>query len=172
MAERAAVDVPIFSERLSAVLDAVFKGEAPNAGRFCGSCYTPIDAQRRQCPHCGRSVAERAPVERVPDGVLEMFRRLRRRESLVVNSFAYLGLALGVLTFVLVFYLLFALNANVWWFVFDIVLLFGLSRGLAGLLGGVVGDEVGFRYARRKLAEEWGAYEVERGQRERRGRGP
>ena len=162
MAEEAAVDVPIFSERLTTVLETVFKGEAPNVGRFCGHCYTPLDPQRTECPHCGQAVEERPPVERVPEEVLQMFRQLRRRESLVVNSFAYLGLLLGVLIFIGVFYVLFTAGANVWWFVFDIALLFFLARVLAGLLGGVVGDEVGFRYARRKLAEDWQAYEAER----------
>ena len=102
-------------------------------------------------------------MERVPDEVLELFRRMRRRESLVVNSFAYAGLLLGVLIFVLIFYVLFVTDANVWWYVIDIVLLFVLSRVLAGLLGGVVGDDVGFRYARRKLAQEWREYEAGRG---------
>ena len=154
--------MPIFSERLTTVLETVFKGEAPNVGRFCGHCYTPLDPQRTRCPDCDRAVEERPPVERVPDEVLQMFRQLRRRESLVVNSFAYLGLLLGVLIFIGVFYVLFTAGANIWWFVFDIVLLFVLSRLLAGLLGGVLGDEVGFRYSRRKLAEEWGEYAAER----------
>ena len=160
MSETTLTDIPIFSERLSSALDAMFAGEAPNAGRFCGYCYTPIDQQRTQCPHCERSVAEHAPAQRVPDEVLAMFRQLRRRESRIVNSFAYAGLLLGVLTFIGVFYALFTLNANVWWYVFNIALLFILSRGLAGLLGGFVGDEVGFRYARRKLIKEWQEYEA------------
>lgn len=162
MAEPTAGDVPIFSERLSTALDAVFKGDAPNAGRFCGYCYTPINRQRRLCPHCGRAVEEHPPVERVPSEVLQMFRRLRRRESLVVNSFAYLGLLLGILISVGVFCVLFTLGANTWWYVLDTVLLFVLARVLAGLLGGVLGDELGFRYARRKLAQEWEQYEAGR----------
>ena len=160
--ERTVDELPVFSERLSDVLDAIFRGEAPNAGRFCAHCYTPIDPQRPQCGHCGRSPRERAPVERVPDEVLQLFRRMRRRESLVVNGFAYLGLLLSVLVFILIFYVLFVLDANVWWYVFDIILLFVLARVLAGLLGGVVGDEVGFRYSRRKLAEEWQEYAARR----------
>jgi hypothetical protein len=157
---RAAPEVPLFSDRLAEVLDTIFRGEAPNAGRFCGYCYTPIDPQRAECPHCGRAVAEHPPVEKVPREVLEMFRRLRRRESLVVNSLAYAGLLSGVLIFIAVFYVIFTLGASIWWFIFDIALLFVLSRVLAGLLGGFVGDEMGFRYARRKLAEEWAEYEA------------
>ncbi|MCH8902119.1 MAG: hypothetical protein IIC88_07440 [Chloroflexi bacterium] len=162
MTEPEQADIPIFSERLMTALATMVRGEAPNVGRFCGYCYTPLDPERTQCPHCGHPVEERPPVERVPSEVLQMFRQLRRRESLVVNSFAYLGLGLGVLTFIVIFYVIYTLNASVWWFVSNIILLFVLSRVLAGLLGGVVGDEVGFRYARRKLVEEWREYEVAR----------
>ncbi len=164
MSETAAPEaaIPIFSERLTDVLDTIFKGEAPNAGRFCGYCYTPVDPQRTHCPHCGEAVERHTPVERVPKEVLEMFRQLRRRESLVVNGFAYLGLTLAVVIFTAVFYVIFTLEANVWWYAADTLLLFVLARGLAGLIGGWIGDEVGFRYARRKLAEDWLAYEADR----------
>ena len=160
--EPAAGDTPIFSERLTAVLGAIFEGKAPNAGLFCGNCYTPIDAQRARCLHCDQDVEQRPPVEKVPQEVLAMFRQLRRRESLVVNGFAYAGLFSGVATFIGVFYVLFMVGAGVWWYVFDIALLFVLSRVLAGLLGGYVGVEIGYRFARRKLAEEWAAYAAER----------
>ena len=162
MAEPADGDLPIFSERLSTVLDDIVKGVAPNVGRFCGRCYTPMGPERTECPHCARPVAEHTPVGQIPPEVLVMYRQMRRREGLVVNGFAYLGLALGVFTFIVIFYVLFTIEANVWWFVGDIVLLFLLSRGLAGILGGFVGDELGFRYARRKLAEGWAEYETGR----------
>ena len=165
MARDALPEIPLFSDRLSGLLEEMFGGQAPNAGRFCGNCYTPMDAQRTACPHCGEPVGMRPPVEQVPREVLMMFRSMRRRESLVVNSFAYLGLALGVLIFIGVFYIIFSLDAAIWWYVFDIVLLFVLARALAGLLGGYVGDELGFRYSRRKLVEEWQAYEAERARR-------
>jgi hypothetical protein len=164
MAERAAFapELPLFSERLTELLEAYLKGEAPNAGRFCGYCYSPIDAGRRECPNCGRSVDDHAPVERVPDGVIAMFRRKRRRESLVVNSFAYIGLALSVVIFIVVFYFIFMSGGNLWLYAFNIALLFVLARVLAGLIGGFVGDDLGFRYARRKLADEWREYEAGR----------
>ncbi len=157
-----APDVPIFSERLTAILQKLFEGKTPNAGNFCGFCFTPLDKQRLHCPQCQRAVEDYRPVDRVPSEILEMFRSLRRRETLIVNGFAYLGLALGVVLFIGVFYILFSVNANVWWYVFDIVLLFVSARVLAGLLGGWVGDELGFRYGRRKLSEEWQAYDAAR----------
>ncbi len=159
-----AASVPLFSERLSSALDAILRGEAPNVGRFCAHCYTPMDPQRPQCPHCGRSVRNYAPVERVPDGVFRMYRGLRRRESLVVNGFAYGGLLLAVLIFIGLFAIIFYSGAGIWWYVIDIALLFVLSRVLAGLLGGIVGDELGYRYARRKLVEDWAAYAAARGE--------
>ena len=162
MIETAADDIPIFSERLTSALNAMFKGEAPNAGRFCGHCYTPVDQDRTRCPHCARSLADAVPVARVPDEILTMFRQLRSRESMIVNGFAYAGMLLGVLIFIAIFYVLFTVNANVWWYVFNIILLFVLARGLAGLLGGFIGDDIGYRYARRKLIEEWTGFEAER----------
>jgi hypothetical protein len=155
-------DLPVFSERLTEVLEAVFKGEAPNVGYFCGYCYTPLDRQRTECPHCRKSTSDYAPVEKVPSPVLQMFQDMRRRESLVVNSFAYLGLFSGVAIFIIIFYALFLVGANFWWYVVNIVMLFVLARVLAGILGGYFGDEIGYRRSRRKLAEEWQAYEAQR----------
>jgi hypothetical protein len=156
-------ETPVFSERLTAFLESYMAGEAPNAGRFCGNCYSPIARERSECPHCGCSVHERPPVGYIPDEVREMFRRLRGRESLVVNSFAYLGLALAVLIFIVAFAITFSLSGNVWLLALDTLLLFVLARVLAGLLGGWIGDELGHRYAQRKLAEEWQAFAAERG---------
>jgi len=161
LAETVTAGVPVFSERLTDVLDAIFDGQAPNRGRFCGYCFTPIGEERERCLHCENHVSEIAPVQSVPDEILAMYKQLRRRESLVVNGFAYAGLILGVAVFIAVFYVLFIMGADVWWYVADIVLVFVLARVLAGLLGGYIGDEVGYNYARRKLAEDWAAYDAE-----------
>jgi hypothetical protein len=157
-----AANLPLFSERLTEVLEAYLNGEAPNAGRFCGNCYTPIGPERRQCPHCVRSVNDFTPVQRIPDEIIDMFRRKRRRESLVVNSFAYVGLALSVVIFIVVFYFIWVNGGNLWLYVFNIALLFVLARVLAGLIGGFIGDDVGYRFARRRLAREWTEYSSHR----------
>jgi hypothetical protein len=155
-------ELPVFSERLASLLDEMFNGEAPNSGRFCGNCYTPMGRERTECPHCGTPTSDRAPVEKVPRDALLMFRSMRRRESLIVNSYAYAGLLLAVLIFIGIFTLTFFSGGRIGWYIFDIVLLFVLARVLAGLLGGYIGDEVGYKYARRKLAEEWHAWEQQR----------
>lgn len=157
-AQAAGEDLPIFSERLTSLLEEMSQGRAPNVGRFCGYCYTPIGEGRERCPHCGRAVAEYPPRRRVPREVMEMFRNMRRRESMVVNSFALAGLALAVGVFVV----LFALFEPLWWRILDMVLLVVMARGFAGILGGFVGDQIGYRYARRRLAEEWKGYMASR----------
>ena len=65
-------ECPLFSERLEEQLVAVTRGEAPNAGRFCGHCYTPLGAETERCPHCDTATRERGPVASVPEAVIEM----------------------------------------------------------------------------------------------------
>jgi hypothetical protein len=158
-------DVPIFSDRLTQVLEAIIKGEAPNVGHFCGYCYTPIDRQRMHCPHCRKAVADYPAVVKVPSAVGEMFRQLRRRERLIVNSLAQFGIMLGVTAFIVVFYFLFLNDVAIWWYALDVALLFVLSPVLAGLIGGYLGDEYAYRFARRKLADEWAVFEAAREER-------
>ena len=153
-----AAEVPIFSDRLTTVLNSIFDGESPNAGRFCGYCYTPL-GDRERCLHCEKSTSEQPPADSIPEAIIAMYRKTRRRESLVVNGFAYAGLFSAVAIFIGLFAVMFFNGAGFWWYVFDIVLLFVLARVLAGLVGGYIGDEVGYRYARRKLAEDWAEYE-------------
>ncbi|TMF06138.1 MAG: zinc ribbon domain-containing protein, partial [Chloroflexi bacterium] len=86
-----------FSERLLTLLDDILAGGAPNAGRFCGYCYHPLAHDRQTCAHCGRPVAEWPTVAAVPRPVIEMHRRRRGREGLVVRTVAWGGLSIGVI---------------------------------------------------------------------------
>ena len=155
-------DVPVFSDRLTVALDTMIKGEAPNVGRFCGYCFTPMGPERKHCLHCARATADHPPVPKVPSEVIAMYRNVRRRESLVVNSFAQFGIFLGVMSFIALFYFLFLNDVAIWWYILDVALLFVLSPVLAGLIGGYVGDNYGYRFARRKLAAEWATFEAAR----------
>ena len=84
-------ELPIFSPRLDEVMAAMIKGEAPNAGRFCGYCYTPLSKTANACSHCGTATADYAPVDRLPREFGQLYRRMRKRENLIVNSFAFAG---------------------------------------------------------------------------------
>jgi hypothetical protein len=115
------------------------------------------------CDHCGQDTRVRPAIESLPPVLLEMHRRKMKRESIVVNSFAYFGLALGLALFLaLVAVNVLLLEKALWFFlVAFFVFLFG-SRLLAALFGGMIGDEIGFRYANKHLAEDWAAHVHER----------
>jgi hypothetical protein len=118
--------------------------------------------ERITCSHCAKSVHDSPPVPKVPLEIIVMFRQMRRRESLVVNSFAQFGIFLGVMAFIGLFYVMFLNDVAIWWYALDVALLFVLSPVLAGVIGGYFGDHLGYRFARRKLAEEWAMYEAAR----------
>ena len=154
---------PLFSERLEAHLVAVTRGEAPNAGRFCGHCYHPLGDRTKGCSHCGTLTADRRPVQRVPDVVVEMLRRQRKTESRIVNGFAYLGLTLAVVGGLGLVLGVPFLRANLIWatVVYALVLIVG-GRVLAGALGGYYGDRIGYERGRRAVRERWGEWVLER----------
>ena len=146
----------VFSGRLETFLDQLAEGTTPNSGRFCSFCYNPLPEGFGRCDHCGQDAAERATLQSLPGEVLDMHLRKRKRESLIVNSFAYAGLALSLALFLAgVAAVYFWWDRNFWLLVLNLILLVVTSRVFPGVLGGLVGDEVGFRYAGKRLAEDW-----------------
>ena len=158
-----APDRKVLSARLEEFLDDLHEGETPNHGRFCSFCYNPLPAGFDRCDHCGQDLTGRPPVDSIPAEVVEMHRRKQKRESVVVNSFAYLGLALGMALFLgLVAVNVLYLDRAFWFFLLSLVLFLVGSRLFAGILGGVIGDEVGYRYANKRLAEDWASHVARR----------
>ncbi len=152
----------VFSTRLREFLDQVQEGIAPNYGSFCAFCYNPLPQGYTRCDACGQST-ERQPLTSLPQDVLDMHRRKLKRESLVVNSFAYLGLALGLALFLgMVAINVLLMQKALWFFLFATFVFLVGSRVLAGILGGVIGDEIGYRYANKHLAEDWAAHVSQR----------
>ncbi|GMU40509.1 MAG: hypothetical protein AMXMBFR23_13750 [Chloroflexota bacterium] len=157
-------DCPLFSERLEAHLVAVYKGQAPNRGQFCGHCYTPVSRDTAVCSHCGVDARSgRKPVEAVPAPIAEALFRQRKIEARWVNGFAYLGLLIAMvggiaLVLAVPFFkdrLIYATIA------YGLILLVG-GRVLAGVLGGYYGDRIGFERARRQTVAAWERWLVER----------
>jgi hypothetical protein len=156
-------DIPIFSERLDELMAAMIKGDAPNAGRFCGYCYTPLGKKADACPHCARTAAAFEPVAKIPSEFFPLYQRMRKRESLIVNSFAFAGLGLGLVLFiVLVAVAVYRFNASVWGLAGATAVLLVGGRIFAGILGGWIGDAIGYDYAHKRLVLEWQEYERER----------
>ncbi len=156
-------DIPVFSKRLDDIMAAMLQGEAPNVGRFCGYCYTPVGKREDVCANCGRTTAEYAPVAKLPLDFIALYKRMRKRESLIVNTFAFAGLSLAVLMFIgLVALAVYRFDQSLWWLAGATVALIVGGRVFAGLLGGWIGDSVGYDYAHRKLIDEWHEYEAQR----------
>jgi hypothetical protein len=148
----------ILSERLLLLLDDVLAGQAPNAGRFCGYCYHPLSPERQVCTHCGLSTAERPAVAAVPRPVIEMHKRRRGREGLVVRTFAWGGLTVGV-----ILALLPLAFANVSWL--SVLAFFGLLAFfylLSANLANSLGDYLGYRWGQSLVRREWARFIAER----------
>jgi hypothetical protein len=147
------------SERLADLLDDMLAGRAPNAGRFCGNCYHPLAPERNVCPHCGTAVAERPAVAAVPKEVIEAFRLRRGREGLVVRTFAWVGLAIGITVALLPL----ALVGVAWW---TFVSFFGLMAFfylLSANLANSVGDSLGYRWGQAVFRRRWRRFVAGRG---------
>lgn len=141
----------IISERLAELLDDMLSGRAPNAGRFCGNCYHPLAAQRESCPHCGIAVGEAPPVDAVPREVIDAHRLRRSREGLVVRTFAWVGLTIGVIVALLPLILY---DVQWWTFVAFFVLMFGFYVASANLANWI-GDALGYRWGQTIFRSRW-----------------
>ena len=138
----------------------MIKGEIPNVGRFCGYCYTPLGKGEERCNHCGRARAEYPAVAKIPVEFAALYRAMRKRESLIVNSFAFAGLGIGLVLFIALVALAVYRYDAAWTMLALATAVFMIGgRVFAGLLGGWVGDNVGYDYAQKKLAVEWAEYE-------------
>ena len=141
----------VFSSRLTALMDDILTGRAPNAGRFCGNCYHPLVPDRQACPHCDTPVEARPAVTAIPREVIEMYRQQRSREGLVVRTFAWVGLTIGVIVALLPI----AFGDVTWWSVgafFALLLAFYL---LSANLANSVGDALGYRWGQSVLRKRW-----------------
>ena len=159
----AKADRGIFSPRLDDFLDRLQEGQTPNSGTFCSFCYNPLTTGATRCDHCGQVLADRPAINSVSRDVVEMYRRMRKRESLIVNSFAFFGLGLGLAIFLgMVAINVMYMEKAFWFFLVALVTFILGSRLLAAIFGGIIGDELGYRYANKRLAEDWANHVAER----------
>lgn len=148
----------VISERLRELMDDILEARAPNAGTFCGYCYHPLPEGAESCRHCGRSSRETPAADAIPLEVIDLHRRRRGREGLVVRTIAWGGLTIGVIVALLPFVFgdVTALTA---------VLFFGLMVvfyiGSANLANSV-GDSLGYRWGRSMFEKRWSEFVEER----------
>ena len=159
-------DCPIFSQSLEDHIVSVSRGQAPNVGRFCGHCYTPLSRDTEMCPHCREDTRTgRKPVDAVPGRMLDILRRQRAIESRWVNGFAYLGVLIAVVTgLAIVLSVPLFRNSLIWATIFYGAYLLIGSRVLPAVLGGYFGDRMGFEKARAETRAAWDEWLAERDQ--------
>lgn len=121
-------------------MERIIRGDSPNAGRFCGYCYARLDEDASTCAVCGRSAAGYPPVPRVPRDALRAYNVHRKKMRLWVNLFAYLGILIAVVLFIVM--IVYLPNPWVW---FAVPVLFFGSWYFANLLGGWLGALLGTR---------------------------
>lgn len=136
----AAEDIAIL-DALQERMERIIRGDSPNAGRFCGYCYARLGDQDPACPVCGREVAEMGALSRVPRDGLRVYNAYRRKMRLWVNLFAFLGIFIAVVLFIVM--IVYLPNPWVW---FAVPVLFFGSWYFANLLAGfgaAIGDRQG-----------------------------
>ncbi|HEX5940187.1 MAG TPA: hypothetical protein VFZ12_07485 [Dehalococcoidia bacterium] len=148
---------PLFSERLEELAQQIYRGQEPNAGRFCANCYNPL-VENGPCSHCGGSTAwasrsRTGSVERIPREVLIMIRSKHGREARVVRTIAYGGLLLAMIAASagLIF-----ISGN--WGVAAFILILIGGYFVSALLANSVGDAWGYAYGQKGLQQEWQAF--------------
>lgn len=158
-------ECPLFSERLEEHLIAFTRGELPNRGRFCGNCYTPLSNDSARCPHCAALTdGPLAPVETVPEAIVDWLREQRKTEHRIVTTFAYTGFVIAILTGLAIVLGIPYLRAHL----LPATIVYGLylliaGRTFAGVLGGYYGDHLAYDRARTRLREHWAEWVTSRG---------
>ena len=156
-------ECPLFSESLEEHIVGYTRGANPNRGTFCGNCYTPLSRDSSRCFHCAVQTDERAPVEQVPEPVIEMLREQRKTESTIVNAFAYAGFIIVIIVGLGIVLGIPYLRAHLLpaTIVYGLFLLIG-GRTLAGVLGGYYGDHIAYDRARTRLRRRWAEWVEQR----------
>ncbi len=147
------MDETAYLDDLQLQMEELGLQKAPNLGRFCGYCYGRLPDGETLCHYCHRSTAEVEPVSKVPIYVLRLYLAKRRREGLLVNTFAFLGLFLAVVLSGLIY---FFLIGN--WRIIALLVLLAAGWYLANLLGYNVGGTLGYNWGRRVRDNYWLRY--------------
>jgi hypothetical protein len=127
--------------------------KAPNLGRFCGYCYGRLPDGDEACRYCHHTTSDVRPVAKVPVYVLRLYLAKRRREGIMVNAFAFLGLFLAVVLSGLIY---FFLIGN--WRVVALFVLLVAGWYFANLLGYNVGGTLGYNWGRSVRDGYWLRY--------------
>jgi hypothetical protein len=142
-------DLP-FSDSLDLMIAEIRAGNAPNLGRFCGYCYTPLDAKRRACPTCETRIDDVPPREKIARTVAQVYTAKRKREGRYVHGAAWAGILFGAAVSVGLIAVL-----PGWTKVFAILFLIAGSYYIASYLGNVAVQNYAYRRGLQQFSVAW-----------------
>lgn len=142
-------DVP-FSEALDEMIAEVRAGNAPNLGRFCGYCYTPLERERGVCPTCDTAVTEVPPRDKISRSLAQVYTAKRKREGRYVHGAAWAGILFGAAVSVGLIIVL-----PDWTKVFAILFLIVGSYYIASYLGNVAVQDYAYRRGLQQFSLAW-----------------
>ena len=142
-------EVP-FSDALDVMIAEVRAGKAPNLGRFCGYCYTPLERKRRVCPTCGTLAEETPPREKIARTLAQVYTAKRKREGRYVHGAAWAGILFGAAVSVGLILVL-----PGWTKVFAILFLILGSYYIASYLGNVAVQDYAYRRGLQQFSVAW-----------------
>jgi hypothetical protein len=145
-------EVP-FSSALDELIAAIRKGDAPNLGRFCGYCCTPLRKRDETCPTCSTSEREAAPREKISRSLAEIYTRKRKREGRWVHGAAWSGLILGTLISVLLI-----MTLPGWTKILAVVFMIVGSYFIATYMANVLVQNRAYRSGLEFFARGWSVY--------------
>lgn len=151
-------EVP-FSDALDRLIAEIRAGRAPNLGRFCGYCCTPLESRATSCPTCGTSTAATAPRDKIPRPLAAVYTAKRKREGRWVHAAAWSGLVIGTLISLVLILVL-----PGWTKFLAVVFMIGGSYFIATYLGNVLVQDRAYRDGLRYFARGWEDYRVRRDQ--------
>ena len=142
-------DVP-FSEALDQMIAEVRAGNAPNLGRFCGYCYTPLDQGRDICPTCTTTVDAVPARDKISRTLAQVYTAKRKREGRYVHGAAWAGILFGAAVSVGLIIVL-----PDWTKVFAVLFLIVGSYYIASYLGNVAIQDYAYRRGLQQFSVAW-----------------
>jgi hypothetical protein len=142
-------DVP-FSEALDKLIAEIRDGKAPNLGRFCGYCATPLTPAAERCPTCATETETLAPRDKIPRPLAAVYTRKRKVEARIIHSAAWLGITIGAAISIGLILVL-----PSWTKVFAVIFLIVGSFYIASYMGNVLAQNYAYRRGLRSFAARW-----------------
>ena len=146
-----------YSNALDEMIAEVRAGNAPNLGRFCGYCCTPLRKRMDVCPSCETSVDVVPARDKISRSLGQIYTEKRKKEARLVHGAAWAGLIFGTAISVGLIMVLPGLTK-----ILAVVFMILGSYLIATYLGNYWIQDRAYRSGLRFFAQRWQQYLVDR----------